>query len=158
MASSQKSRLASWSRLIIRIVLGGVFIFASAHKVIDPSGFAEAIANYQILPGAFVNPAALLLPWIELVCGICLVFGVLVRGSALILTGLLLIFIAALGFSIFRGLDISCGCFSNNSSQTGNMYLDIAKDTVFFLMSLWILFGPTRTKSIPITPYGSKKG
>lgn len=152
-----KSTVFSYLQLAARIVLGVVFIYASAHKIMEPEGFAEAIANYQILPAALVNPSALLLPWVELVCGICLVFGVLSRGSALILAALLVIFIWALGFSIYRGLDISCGCFSTSNGGIGSMYADIAADLLLLSIALWVLFRPSKTKSIPITPYRSKR-
>ena len=51
------------------------------------------------------------MPWIELTTGILLLFGVSVKENSAIINGLLVIFIIAIIISLFRGLDINCGCF-----------------------------------------------
>ena len=130
-----------------RIIVGGVFIYASGSKIIDPAAFARAIVNYQILPPMLVNPVALVLPWLELVCGICLVAGFLKRGSALVAAMLLLVFIGALAQSIYRGLDIRCGCFSLDTKGAISGYLDIIRDMVLLAMAGLILWH--RSRSIP---------
>jgi uncharacterized membrane protein YphA (DoxX/SURF4 family) len=122
-----------------RILLGAVFIYASWDKILNPAGFAEAIGNYQILPPALVNGAALLLPWIEMVCGICLICGRLVCGSALLAVGLFIVFIGALAYSAYRGLDIQCGCFSLDNSANSNLYLDLFRDLVLLAIAFMVL-------------------
>lgn len=110
-------RSFSWRILFLlsRLILGGVFIYASIDKIIYPAQFAEAIYNYKILPTELVNAAALTLPWVELVAGLLLiVWPRLAFPSTLILTALTLIFIAAIGFNLARGLDFHCGCFSTS--------------------------------------------
>jgi uncharacterized membrane protein YphA (DoxX/SURF4 family) len=136
-----------------RIVLGGVFIWASWDKVLDPRAFAQAIANYQIVPAALGNPAALILPWVELVCGICLILNRWTRGSALITALLLVVFMGALGYNIHRGMDINCGCFTLDEAAPGNMRLDMARDAVFLAIAVVVLwrpgFGDTPAKPVP---------
>ena len=95
----------------IRLFFGFVFIYASVTKISDPEGFAQAIYNYKLLPLFLVNILAIILPWIELTTGILLLFGVSVKENSAILNGLLIIFIVAIIISLFRGLDINCGCF-----------------------------------------------
>lgn len=97
--------------LTIRLFFGFVFIYASVTKISDPEGFAQAIYNYKLLPLFLVNILAIILPWIELTTGILLLFGVSVKENSVILNGLLVIFIIAIIISLFRGLDINCGCF-----------------------------------------------
>lgn len=97
--------------LTIRLFFGFVFIYASVTKISDPEGFAQAIYNYKLLPLFLVNILAIILPWIELTTGILLLFGVSVKENSVILNGLLVIFIVAIIISLFRGLDINCGCF-----------------------------------------------
>ena len=97
--------------LTIRLFFGFVFIYASVTKISDPEGFAQAIYNYKLLPLFLVNILAIILPWIELTTGILLLFGVSVKENSAILNGLLIIFIIAIIISLFRGLDINCGCF-----------------------------------------------
>ena len=104
----------------IRLFLGFVFIYASVTKISDPEGFAQAIYNYKLLPLFLVNILAVILPWVELCAGILLIFGITVKENSAIINGLLLIFIIAIIISLFRGLDINCGCFGTvDGSKVG---------------------------------------
>ena len=95
-----------------RIILGVVFIYASLEKIQNPGGFAQAIYNYRMVPDSLINIMAIVLPWLELICGILIIIGVFVRGSALLIGAMLAVFIIALSSALMRGLDISCGCFT----------------------------------------------
>jgi uncharacterized membrane protein YphA (DoxX/SURF4 family) len=97
--------------LALRLILGFVFIYAATFKITDTEGFSQSIANYKLLPEFSINIVAIVLPWLELSTGLLLIFGLSVKENSAILTGLLIIFIFAIVFSLFRGLDISCGCF-----------------------------------------------
>jgi len=65
----------SWLILIARLFLGRVFIYASVDKIFHPDDIARAVYNYQILPDGLINLTALVLPWLELLLGICLLTG-----------------------------------------------------------------------------------
>ena len=65
----------------IRLILGGVFALASLDKIIFPLAFAKSISNYQILPEQFVNLVAVTLPWVELILGALLIFGIWLPGA-----------------------------------------------------------------------------
>ena len=97
--------------LAIRIFFGFIFIFAAVTKIADPAGFSQSIYNYKLMPDFIINFLAIAFPWIELVAGILLVFGISVKENSAILSGLLVIFIFAIAISLFRGLNIDCGCF-----------------------------------------------
>lgn len=101
--------------LTIRIFFGFIFIFAAVTKVTDPEGFAQAIYNYKLMPDFLINFLAIAFPWIELVTGILLVFGISVKENSAILSGLLVVFIIAIAISLARGLNIDCGCFGTAS-------------------------------------------
>lgn len=101
--------------LIIRIILGFVFIYAGAEKISNPEAFAISISNYRLLPTAAINFFAITLPWIELVAGILLIFGIAVKENSSILFSMLLVFTAAIIISLFRGLSIDCGCFGKGT-------------------------------------------
>ena len=62
--------------LISRIILGIIFIYASYDKILNPVGFSENIHNFHVTPTAVENLAALIIPWIELIVGIFLIFGI----------------------------------------------------------------------------------
>jgi uncharacterized membrane protein YphA (DoxX/SURF4 family) len=127
-------------QVLARLVLGGIFIYASLDKIAQPLEFAKIIKNYQILPDFLITLPALILPWLELFAGICLVSGICVRSAAVLLSLLLLTFIIALGVNAFRGIDVSCGCFSTSASDTENPLLLIFRDLLILLPGLVIIF------------------
>jgi uncharacterized membrane protein YphA (DoxX/SURF4 family) len=99
--------------LVSRIVLGAVFVVASVEKIAEPELFASSVQAYRMLPLFLINILALLIPWLELVCGILLVTGLKLRASSAILFILLCVFVVAIISAIFRGLSIDCGCFGS---------------------------------------------
>lgn len=99
-------------RLGARILLAAVFLFAGLSKVGDPQTFASQVAAYQVLPLQWVTLVAIALPWIELVCGLCLTLGFLTESSALVLAALSTSFGLAVASALARGLNLECGCFS----------------------------------------------
>jgi len=100
---------------LFRVIVGFVFLYAGILKISDPSGFSDAINNYDLLPLIFVNFFAIILPWIELVAGLFLLFGISVKENSFIISVLLIVFILAIVISIGRGLNIECGCFGTSS-------------------------------------------
>jgi len=134
--------------LMARLVLGGVFIYASLDKIRHPELFAEAVYNYQLSPEVAVNLVALWLPWLELLSGGLLVLGVWVRGSSLILSALMVVFLASLGINLARGLDIHCGCFTTQGSGPMTI-LTLFRDSLFLLLALF-LFWLYEIKRVPV--------
>ena len=133
---------------LCRLVLGGIFIYASLDKIAYPWAFARIIANYAILPDFLVTLPALALPWVELVAGLCLVIGLRPRSSALLLSLLLLLFMAALGVNALRGVSMNCGCFSTSAADTEKAYVLVIRDLLIMVPGLIIiLFGRKKTNS-----------
>lgn len=125
--------------LVIRIILGFVFIYAGAEKISDPEAFAISISNYRLLPIASINIIAITLPWIELVAGVLLIFGIAVKENSSILFSMLLVFTIAIVISLFRGLSIDCGCFGKGT-QIG-LY-KLGENTLMIISSfLLMIFG-----------------
>ena len=69
-------------QVLARLVLGGIFIYASLDKIAQPLEFAKIIKNYQILPDFLITLPALMLPWLEFLAGFCLVAGLWKRSAA----------------------------------------------------------------------------
>lgn len=97
----------------MRIMLGGVFIWSGILKVKEPLEFAQNVANYRIFPVEISFLVALVLPWIELICGVFLIVGLFRRASALVLAGLLCAFLVLIISTMVRGIDVDCGCFGS---------------------------------------------
>jgi len=106
-----------WNRvtaLVFRMFVGAVFVYASMDKIVHPGQFAQMVNNYRIVPHVLINLFAVILPWIELILGLCLILGVFSDAASVVTAGLLLVFITASIVALTRGLDISCGCFSTS--------------------------------------------
>ena len=127
-----------------RILLGAVFIYASWGKVFNPVSFAEVIANYQILPRSMVVPVALILPWIELVCGVSLIVNRWVQGGALLVSCMLVVFIGALGYNAYRGIDVACGCFTLDETAPSGVWFNLARNGGLLAVALYVLRGDAR--------------
>ena len=100
---------------ICRVFLGIIFVYASYEKILDPIGFSKNIHNYHITPVSVENLAALIIPWLELIIGVFLIFGVFLEGTTSITIGLLVFFIVILSQAVFRGIDVHCGCFKTEA-------------------------------------------
>ena len=138
--------------LLIRLVLGLVFVYAGAVKLVDPKAFAKVISQYDIVPEFLLAPFAIGLPALEFLAGLGLLFNI--RGSLAVISALLVIFILVLGYGILNSLDIDCGCFSpeeldarNNLQQA--FYRDLLMiGAVFYLYAYKRLTDPTHKNKI----------
>jgi uncharacterized membrane protein YphA (DoxX/SURF4 family) len=122
---------------ILRLVLGGYFVYAAVFKIVDPAGFAKNIGNYQILPHEANNLLAITLPWIELAAGGLLVVGIWKRANALLIAGMLVIFLIAISAAMHRGLNIDCGCTGTiEGAKIG--FKKLAEDVAWFAAAVWL--------------------
>jgi len=162
--TSSSARPTRVITLLSRLFLGGIFVYASADKILHPVSFAEIVYNYQVLPDVLVNLTALLLPWIELLIGLALILGFWPAGAIVISNLLLLIFFSALLFNLVRGLDIDCGCFTSSmgSSSGDPMVWYLFRDGFFLLVGVFLFlsffFGARLRNSSPGKPWRTVLG
>lgn len=123
--------------LLLRLGLGGTFLYAGFVKIAAAPEFAADIQHYEILP--WPDTAILLaiyLPWLELVSGVAVILRRFYLGGLASLGGLALIFIAALASAWLRGLDIYCGCFGRDYDSMRTDYLPLlARDLVLLAIA-----------------------
>jgi len=131
--------------LVFRFVVGAVFIWSGIIKVIDPLLFAQDVANYRIFPQGLALLIALILPWIEILCGLLLVLGFWSRAASLLITGLLVAFLILLTTTIIRGIDVACGCFGVLSHTVD--YKLILLDSILLYLTLNLFFSRRRAAS-----------
>jgi uncharacterized membrane protein YphA (DoxX/SURF4 family) len=120
--------------LLLRLALGAIFVGASVYKIATPGAFAHEIHNYQILPDWAVNPSAIVLPWLQLFCGLSLIFNRLSRGGSLIIVAMMAAFQFAVASALIRGLNISCGCFHAGGATA--TWRTFARDSLILIAAL----------------------
>lgn len=104
-----------------RVIAAGVFIWAAVPKLMDPVAFAETIGNYHAFPYWSWNLIAATVPWLELIAAVALVVGIRRRGAAFTLAVLDTAFMALILSVIARDIDISCGCFGQQSEAAAQV-------------------------------------
>jgi len=132
-----------WIVLTARFILGVILIWASIYKIVDPSAFSKIIHNYHVFPVGVENIIALVVPWLELILGLCLIFGVFLDGVSILSIAIFIFFILILSQAYIRGIDLHCGCFSSDTSSKiedlrGEMLMRIIED-IFYLVCAFIV-------------------
>jgi uncharacterized membrane protein len=134
--------------ILLRWCLGGIFIFAGITKLMAPETFAILIDAYGLVPGFLLLPVSLILPVLEITAGAGLLFDV--KGSLSLTAGLMVLFIAVMGYGIWMGLDIDCGCFGPGDPESEAFHglkAALCRD-VFLLTGIVLLFGWRRCRGI----------
>lgn len=133
-------RLAARLAVPARWYLGALFVGAAWHKIASPAAFAVDVATYDILPLSLVNLVAITLPWIEVAAGLMLLLGWRTRPASLLVAGMMLVFIAALGIALARGLDMSCGCFASQGAEEDPIsYRTVLRDLAWLGLAVFVL-------------------
>ncbi|MGA2296529.1 MAG: MauE/DoxX family redox-associated membrane protein [FCB group bacterium] len=133
--------------LAVRILLGLIFVIAAVSKISDPASFAMDITNYGILPDFLINLMAITLPWIELICGIFLLSGILLKSSSAVSLGLYIIFICAVGIALIKGLNINCGCHAKFTTENVSLR-KLLENTGLLALSFYLYFFPNKKFTI----------
>jgi uncharacterized membrane protein YphA (DoxX/SURF4 family) len=145
------------------MALGAVFLYASLDKIAQPGEFARIVYHYQVIgPSARLgyvpaNLFAVALPWIEALAGLLLIAGVWRREAAAIVSALLLSFLAAVGWALYRGIDIqNCGCFTvDGAGREAGLWLMLG-DAALLAVAVFLAAAPTRAEAARAeTPEGA---
>ena len=110
-----------WVGVVARWILGTLFFLMGLNKALHPVDFLKILREYDFTTShVLLNLIAAALPWFEVVCGLLLLGGVAVRGSALLLIGMLVPFtLAVLSRAMaihaansipFCAIRFDCGC------------------------------------------------
>jgi putative oxidoreductase len=146
------SRAMTLAEGVLRLGLGGLFVFAGAIKVADPAGFAVEIHNYQLFP-ALAPVLAATLPAVELAVGAAILGGsrAWMRAGALASTALLVVFTVAVGSVVVRGINITCGCFGAGSGPV--TWITVLRDVALLAASAALLLVTGGVRSHPPDPH-----
>ena len=138
-----------WISLAIRLYIGGLFLAACFHKILNPMNFALDIATYQMTPLFLINIMAVTMPWIELFVGIMLISGFKVKPATLLALGMMLMFTIAKTSVVLRGMDMSCGCFASSSMDSDPItWKSVTENFVYIILLIYVLILDKRTIGI----------
>lgn len=119
---SKHRAVAIWGYRVLRWGLALVFLYAGVLKLADPRSFALVIEAYGLVPDGLLMPLAVALPALEVLAALGLIADL--RGSLTTISALLVIFILVLGYGLWMGLDVDCGCFGPEDPE-GKAYAAI---------------------------------
>ena len=128
-----------------RLLLATVFLVSAYGKLVDIERYSvDVVYQFDILPVALARPFGLAMPFIELLCGLGLLFGVLTRLSALGVGLMSLAFFIAKKLVLAQGRELNCGCF-------GAVIETLASSTIFMdipmmLLGVLVLFASDRSR------------
>jgi uncharacterized membrane protein YphA (DoxX/SURF4 family) len=137
--------------VLARWVLGATFVYMGMSKALAPVEFLKLLRQYDLTHHSLVlNSIAAALPWFEIFCGLLLLAGIAVRGTALLLLFMLipftlLVFHRALAIQSamsipFCAVKFDCGC------GTGEEFIcrKLAENVVLMALAGWQLTGAGR--------------
>ncbi|RLB08987.1 MAG: hypothetical protein DRG39_08120 [Deltaproteobacteria bacterium] len=127
--------------LFIRWILGLLFIYASIDKIRYPQEFLKILYNYRIFPDIILNPIVIILPWLELITGVCLLTGLFMEGAVLLINLLLISFFLIILVDMLKGINIECGCFNltENPSAKNSMLWYLIRDAFLISMATYLM-------------------
>jgi uncharacterized membrane protein YphA (DoxX/SURF4 family) len=135
----KKQQMFSGFTLFVRLTLGCLFIYSSLPKIRQPYDFLSDVYSYELVGPKLGILIAMVLPWLELLVGICLVGGVFIGGALLASAAMAAMFMFVLSSSIYRGLEISCGCFGSGTDIIS--YSTVIRAGIIFLFSIIAYLG-----------------
>lgn len=137
--------MIAWAKVLVRLVVAGLFIYAGAIKMAQPDTFLGDIESYRMMPYVMAWVVAFYLPPFEILCGLVLLISMLRNVAAVLLLLLMIVFTIAIAVAWARGLDISCGCFGASETKTNYLWL-IIRDLLIAGALIFCLNEPLKSK------------
>lgn len=134
-----------WFGVLVRLVVGGIWLWAGLLKLPEPDASVTAVRAYQLLPAGMADSVGRVLPMLEVVVGACLVLGVLTRFVGGVSAVMQLAFIIGIASVWARGISINCGCFGDGGvdpDAISKYPWEIARDLGLMAASLWLVWHP----------------
>jgi len=133
MIENSRKKTSKTVVLCFRLILAASFLVAAFGKMVDIERYSvQAVYFFVILPMFLARPFGLALPFIELLCGLGLLFGVLTRLSALGIGLLSLSFFIAKAIVFLQGRSVDCGCFGVFGDTLSSVTIFLDLPMIFF--------------------------
>ena len=132
-----------------RLILGGLFVYMGLQKTLHPVEFLKLVRQYDLVQNhILLNSIAAMLPWVEVFCGVLLVGGVGVRGTALMMFAMLVPFTLAVASRAWHihflqsiplcEVKFDCGC------GAGEVFIcrKVLENSALILLALCLMLKP----------------
>lgn len=143
--------------MLIRLFLGGLFLYMGVAKIGHPVEFLKQIRLYEMLPEHppyYLNATAIVLPWLEVLCGVALIVGVWIRGAATQIAIMLCVFTPAIFMRAlaihntegtpFTDIEFDCGC----GSGVVVIWQKLLKNSGLLLLAVFALLSRSRRLTV----------
>ena len=175
MSTGQLARLRPWldaGAVLARWVLGALFLYMGLKKALYPADFLKLVRQYDMVSSSLLlNSIAAVLPWFETFCGLLLLAGIAVRGTATMLVLMLVPFtlivlrralmVASTQHLAFCLVKFDCGC------GAGEVFIcnKLVENSLLTLAATWLIAGAGRKLSLrfslfptaaPVRPAGDE--
>ena len=151
----RSSAVVNLFTVLARWLLGATILYLGLNKALHPVEFLKLMRQYDLTQDALLlNSMAAALPWFEIFCGLLLLAGVAVRGTALTLTLMLASFtllvlhrallLEAAQNIPFCAVKFDCGC------GAGEEFIcrKLLENLLLLVLSGWLLAGRGRQFSL----------
>lgn len=101
---------------VARLIVAGLFVYTGYTKVLDPETFIKEVRAYELAPLQLSNLVAYILPWVEILAGLLLLYGFWRLEARVVLAVLLAVFVAAKAYLLLQGREFDCGCVPTDSA------------------------------------------
>jgi len=156
---ARKRHTGDWVFLLLRILLGLVFLFSSFVKGVDPLGTSYKVEDYLmvfgwngLIPYALVLSYGLIL--LEFLLGVALLFKAFLKYTYWVMLLVMAFFTVLTYFDATKNLVSDCGCFGDALKITN--WQTFYKNIVLMVMLLVLMLGQFRFhfKSIKVRTGG----
>ncbi len=136
--------------LSFRLILSFFFLVSAYGKLVDIERYSvDAVYNFGILPMVLARPFGLVMPFIEGLCGMGMLFGVFTRLSAMGIGLMSLSFFVAKAIVLSQGRTIDCGCFGAVIDTLASVTIFLDLPIMFFATTvMWAPSGVRHWKTL----------
>jgi hypothetical protein len=107
----------AWGERAAAIGLSVVLLRSAFAHIGNPYHFLSSVYSYQVVGYEVGRFGSAVLPFLELALAVCLLSRWWAREAYVVAAVMFVGFVAAQGWTLHRGLDISCGCFGATDSD-----------------------------------------
>ena len=133
--------------IVVRVILGAIFVFAGISKLIDPQTFLKMIQQLGIIPSWLIIPSGTVVVQAEIWLGFAMIAGFRTRLAIKGLSGLIVVFLTVVSFAIIHGGSTECGCFGPFVSERVGPGV-VVRDYLLLGSCFW-LFYTEKSRSSP---------